>query len=126
MDRTYYWTGTVAARDFGPCRPAGMSWSVAHTAANPAPCPRTPKAKAPKGASTTLKTIVTCSGRPMGKGSRYGAVKAVQKAIGAKTTGTYSFATVKKMKSWQRAHDLEATGTLDYATCAALQEALAP
>ena len=126
LGRTSYWTGAVAPRDFGPCRPGGMSWAAGYVAPNPVPCPRTARAKAPKGASTTLKTIVTYSGRPMVKGSRYGAVKAVQKAIGAKKTGTYSSATVTKMKSWQRAHDLEATGTLDYATWAALQKALAP
>ena len=123
---TSYWTGAVAAPDFGPCRPAGMRWASSYTGANPVPCPRTPTAKAPTGASKTLRTIVTYSGRPMVKGSRYAGVKAVQKAIGAKQTGTYSAATVRKMKSWQRAHDLEATGTLDYATWAALQEALAP
>ena len=126
MGRTSYWTATVAARDFGPCRPAGMRWSSGYARANPVPCPRTPTAKAPKGASKTLTTIVTYSGRPMVKGSRYAAVTAVQKAIGAKKTGTYSAATVKKMKTWQRKHDLEATGTLDYATWAALQQALAP
>lgn len=126
MGRTSYWSGTVAAPDSGPCRPSGMSWASGYEAPNPLPCPRTARAAAPKGASKTLRTIVTYAGRPMVKGSRYAGVKAVQKAIGAKRTGTYSSATVRTMRSWQRDHGLEATGTLDYATWAALQEALAP
>ena len=126
MGRTSYWTGTVAAPDYGRCRPADMSWAYGYKAPNPVPCPRVGRVTAPKGASKTLKTIVTYSGRTMKKGSRYAAVKPVQKAIGAKQTGTYSSATVKKMKSWQRKHDLEATGKLNYATWRALQKALAP
>jgi peptidoglycan hydrolase-like protein with peptidoglycan-binding domain len=126
MGRTSYWTGEVAAPDYGPCRPVDMSWASGYTLPNPAPCPRVGAVTAPKGASKTLRTIVTYSGRSMEKGSRYPAVKAVQKAIGARRTGTYSSATVRKMKTWQRDHDLEATGELDYATWRALRKALAP
>ena len=126
MGRTSYWTGAVAPQDYGRCRPADMSWAYGYKAPNPVPCPDVGQVKAPKGASKTLKTIVTYSGRSMKLGSSYAAVKPVQKAIGAKQTGTYSAATVKKMKSWQRDHDLEATGKLNYATWRALQKALAP
>ena len=124
--RTSYWTGEVAAEDYGRCRPADMSWATGYRAPNPTPCRRVGRPKAPKGASATLKTIVTYSGRGMSKGSRYPAVKAVQKAIGAKRTGTYSAATVTQMKAWQRAHDLKPTGKLGYATWRALEKALAP
>jgi peptidoglycan hydrolase-like protein with peptidoglycan-binding domain len=82
--------------------------------------------KAPRGASKTLKTIVTYSGRGMSKGSRYPAVKAVQKAIGARQTGTYSAATVTRMKAWQSDHGLTPTGKLGYATWRALERSLAP
>ena len=126
MGRTSYWTGTVAAEDYGRCRPADMSWAYGYKAPNPVPCPEVGRVKPPKGASKTLKTIVTYSGRPMKKGSTFGAVKAVQKTIGAKKTGTYSATTVKKMKAWQRDHDLEATGKLSYATWRALEASLAP
>lgn len=62
----------------------------------------------------------------MKEGSRYGGVTAVQKAVGAQQTGTYSSATVQKMKAWQDDHDLDAIGKLSYATWRALQQALAP
>jgi len=126
LGRTSYWTGAVAPTDYGRCRPADMSWAYGYSKPNPVPCPRVGRVTAPKGASKTLKTVVTYSGRSMKLGSRYGGVKAVQKAIGAKQTGTYSKATVKKMKAWQRAHDLDATGKLGYATWRALQQELAP
>jgi hypothetical protein len=126
MGRTSYWTGAVAPEDYGRCRPADMSWAYGYKAPNPVPCPDVGRVRAPQGASLTLKTIVTYSGRSMKLGSSYPAVQAVQKAIGAEQTGTYSSSTVKKMKSWQRRHDLEATGRLSYATWRALQRALAP
>jgi hypothetical protein len=126
MGRTSYWTGEVAAEDYGRCRPGDMNWAHGYKEPNPVPCPDVGKVKAPKGASKTLKTIVTYSGRSMKLGSKIGAVKAVQKTIGAKQTGTYSAKTVKTMKSWQKKHDLEATGDLNYPTWRALQKALAP
>ena len=126
MGRTSYWTGQVAAPDYGRCRPADMTWAYAYKAPNPTPCPRVGTVKAPKGASKTLKTLVAYSGRSMKKGSRYGAVKAVQKTIGAKQTGTYSAATVTAMKAWQADHDLEPTGKLGYATWRALERSVWP
>ncbi len=124
--RTSYWSGTVAATDYGRCRPADLSWATGYKAPNPVPCPRAGRPKAPKGASKTLKTIVTYSGRGMSRGSSYGAVRAVQKAVGAEQTGTYSAATEKKVRSWQAAHHVKVTGKVGYATWRALKKALAP
>lgn len=126
MGRTSYWSGTVAAPDYGRCRPADMSWATGYKTPNPVPCPRVGTVRAPRGASTTLKTLVTYSGRGMSRGSRYGAVKAVQKTIGAQQTGTYSAATETAMRSWQSAHHVKVTGKVNYATWRALEKSLAP
>lgn len=124
--RTSYWTGEVAATDYGRCRPADLSWAKGYSSPNPVPCPQVGRPRAPKGASKTLRTIVTYSGRGMSRGSTYGAVKAVQKTIGAEQTGTYSAATEAAMRSWQAQHHVKATGTVGYATWRALIKALAP
>lgn len=124
--QTSYWTGKVAPTDYGRCRPADLSWAAGYARPNPVPCPSVGRPKAPKGASKTLRTIVTYSGRGMSVGSSYGAVKAVQKAIGAEQTGTYSAATRDTMRSWQAAHHVKVTGKVGYATWRALEKALAP
>ena len=126
MGRTSYWTGAVAAPDYGRCRPADMTWAYGYSAPNPTPCPRVGTVAVPKGASSTLKTLITYSGRSMKRGSAYAAVKPVQKVIGAEQTGTYSSATVTRMKAWQSAHALEPTGKLSYATWRALEQAVWP
>ena len=71
-----------------------MSWAYAYDKPNPTPCPRGAKVKAPKGASSTLKTLVTYSGRSMKTGSsrrREGRPE----GVGTKQTGTYSATTIK-------------------------------
>jgi len=124
--RTSYWTGEVAAPDYGRCRPADMSWAYAYDKPNPTPCPRGAKVKAPAKASATLKTLVTYSGRSIRTGDKFAAVKAVQKSVGAKQTGTWSSASVTKLKAFQRKHDLDDTGKLNYATWRALMESQQP
>ncbi|SER08602.1 peptidoglycan-binding domain-containing protein [Microlunatus flavus] len=126
MGTTSYWTGQVAAPDYGRCRPADMSWAYGYKQPNPKPCPRVGTVKAPKGSSTTMKTLVTYSGRSIRKGDRFAAVKAVQKTIGAKQSGTWSSASVKKLKTFQTWHDLDGTGKLSYATWRALMDAQKP
>ena len=117
---TSYWTGQVAPTDYGRCRPADMSWAYGYKKANPSPCRRVGTVKAPRGASATLKTLTTYSGRGIVKGDRFAAVKAVQRSIGAKQTGTWSSASVTKLKTFQTAHDIKGTGKLNYATWRAL------
>lgn len=126
MGRTSYWSGEVAAPDFGRCRPADMSWAYSYKKPNPTPCPRVSRVKAPKGSSKTMKTLVTYSGRGIKKGDRFPAVKAVQKTVGAKQTGTWSSASITKLKAFQTRHDLDDTGKLNYATWRALLEAQKP
>jgi hypothetical protein len=126
MGRTSYWTGEVAPTDYGRCRPADMSWAYSYKKPNPTPCPRVGRPKAPKGASKTLKTLVTYSGRSIASGSRMGAVKAVQKTVGAKQTGTWSKASIAKLKAFQTKNDLKSTGKLNYATWRALERAAWP
>jgi peptidoglycan hydrolase-like protein with peptidoglycan-binding domain len=103
-----------------------MTWAYGYSEPNPVPCPRVGTMTAPKGASKTLKTLITYSGRSVKLGSTYGGVEAVQKVIGTQQTGTYSATTVKAMKTWQTEHDLEPTGKLSYATWRALEQAVWP
>ena len=117
---TSFWTKTVAAPDFGPCRPADLNWAPRYRHANPAPCPRYPKVTAPAGSSATLKTLVKYSGMELRKGQSGPIVKAVQKVIGAKATGTFDAKTKTKLKSWQAEHDVTVTGTVNAATWRAL------
>ncbi len=123
---TSYWTGQVAATDYGRCRPADMSWAYAYAGPNPTPCARTARVSAPKGASPTLKTLVAYSGRSIKAGDRFAGVKAVQKAVGARQTGTWSSASASKLKRFQTRHGLDATGRLSYATWRALMESQKP
>jgi len=54
------------------------------------------------------------------KGQSGPIVKAVQKVIGAEATGKFDAKTKTQLKSWQGAHDLTVTGTVNAATWRAL------
>lgn len=126
MGRTSYWTGKVAAPDFGRCRPADLNWAYVYKKPNPHRCPRVSTVGAPKGGSALLKTLTRYSGRPFVKGSSGAGVTAVQKAVGAKATGSFDAATVTAVKKWQAAHDLPATGGVSYGTWRSILKAKAP
>jgi hypothetical protein len=117
---TSFWTKTVAAPDFGPCRPADLNWAPRYRHANPVPCPRYPKVEAPAGASATLETLVKYSGMELRKGQTGPIVKTVQKVIGTEATGTMDAKTKTKLKAWQEAHDVKVTGGVNAATWRAL------
>jgi peptidoglycan hydrolase-like protein with peptidoglycan-binding domain len=126
MGRTSFWTGTVAAQDYGRCRPADLNWAWGYGKPNPNRCARVVVVKPPKGASALLKTLTNYSGRHLVKGAKGAPVTAVQKAIKAKSTGHYDATTVAAVKKWQTAHKVKVTGEVDNATWRALLKALAP
>ena len=126
MGRTSYWSGEVAAPDYGRCRPADLNWAWAYGGPNPTRCPRYGLVKPPKGASALLKTLTNYSGQHLVTGSKGAAVTAVQKAIHVGATGKYTPATAKAMKAWQSAHRIVASGTVNKTTWRALLRVNAP
>ena len=116
----------VAKADFGPCRPADLSWAAPYARFNPAPCTRYPPVTAPAGASSTLRTLVTYSGRTLREGTTGVAVKAVQTVVGVSTTGTFGSGTERALLRWQAAHGLSRTGVVGPATWRALLRSQAP
>ncbi len=123
---TSYWTGRVAKADFGPCRPADLNWAAPYARFNPTPCTRYPPVTAPAGASSTLRTLVTYSGRILREGTTGVAVKAVQTVVGVSTTGTFGPGTERALQRWQAAHGLSRTGVVGPATWRALLRSQAP
>ena len=126
MARTSYWTGTVAAPDFGPCRPADLNWALPYAKPRTTPCLKHPRVVAPKGASTTLKALTGYSGMRVRPGARGPVVTTVQKALGVSPTGYYGTATKAAVKKFQTARGLNASGNVNTATWRALLKAHAP
>lgn len=126
MGRTSGWTGQVAAPDYGPCRAKDLNWALPYAGPRSTPCPTYPRVTPAKGASATLKALTTYSGMRVRPGARGPVVKAVQKALGVSTTGTYGSATKAAVKKFQTAHDLKASGNVNTATWRALLKAHAP
>jgi hypothetical protein len=120
MKRTSFWSGQVAATDFGPCRAADLNWAAPYRHANPTPCPRYPAVTAPKGASSTLRTLTTYSGMRLTPGSRGPAVSAVQRALRMGATGYFGTATRAAVQRFQTSQALSPTGNVNTPTWRAL------
>lgn len=91
--RTTFWTGHVAATDYGPCRPRDLNWAAPRRAINRTPCPRYAAVRAPKGSSATKKALVRYSGAALYAGMSGPAVDAVQAALRVSQSGTLDAAT---------------------------------
>jgi hypothetical protein len=126
MGRTSFWTGEVAAPDYGRCRPADLNWAWAYGGPNPTPCRRYGVVRPPKGASALLKSLTNYSGQHLVTGSKGAAVTVVQKAIHTKASGAYTSATAKAMKAWQADHKIVASGTVNKTTWRTLLRVNAP
>jgi peptidoglycan hydrolase-like protein with peptidoglycan-binding domain len=126
MGRTSFWSKELAAPDYGPCRPADLNWAAPYKTANSARCISYPRVTAPKGASSTLKTLTTFSGMELRVGSTGPVVKAVQRSVGITADGRYGPATKAAVNSWQTAHQIKATGVVNATTWRALLKANAP
>ena len=118
--RTSFWSGQVAAADYGPCRPADLNWAPAYSVANPRPCPRYPSVPAPSNAPAAVAALVRYSGITLGSGSAGAAVSAVQAALGEQTDGRYGPGTVSAVSAFRAGHGLTAGSTVDAATWRAL------
>lgn len=111
--RTSFWTGRVAAIDYGPCRiytgqPAPIYSSRARAAG---PCPAT--AAVPAGMAR---------GALLWIGSAGSEVAALQQRLGVSpATGSFGFSTQQAVISYQQSVGLPVTGVYDAATRTAVQ-----
>jgi hypothetical protein len=118
--RTSFWTSQVAPVDWGPCRPTDLNWSLGNAAPNPSRCPSYAVVKAPAGGSALLKELVPRSGMVLRPGMSGPAVTTLQKAIGTSASSTFAATTTDRLKAWQTARHLTASGVADPATWRAL------
>jgi hypothetical protein len=126
MKRTSYWTGQVAATEYGPCRARDLNWALPYGKPRTIPCPRYPRVTPPKGASTTLKALTTYSGMRLRPGAGGPAVTAVQKALKVSATGYYGTLTKAAVQKFQTKQGLNPSGNVNTVTWRALLKANAP
>jgi peptidoglycan hydrolase-like protein with peptidoglycan-binding domain len=126
MKRTSFWSGRVAARDYGPCREADLNWAAPYSGPRSTPCPAYAHVGAPSGASSLLTTLTTYSGMVLRRGDTGPVVAAVQQAVGAAADGVFGPLTEGAVSSWQTAHGVAATGVVDAATWRTLLSANGP
>ncbi|WP_375482022.1 peptidoglycan-binding protein [uncultured Jatrophihabitans sp.] len=118
--RTSFWTKKVAAQDFGPCRARDLNWGPRYYGPRSTPCPQYAKARAPKGATSTKKALVTWSGAWLGRSSSGPAVVAVRRALHLSSSSSYGSSAVAAVERLQRAHHLPVTGAMNQNTWRAL------
>ncbi len=123
MGRTSFWTGDVAARDYGPCREPGLNWAAPYASARSTPCPSHPRVSAPAGASPLTRTLTTYSGMVLSRGDTGPVVAAVQRAVGTGADGVFGPLTQAAVRSWQADHSVPVTGVVDAPTWRALLRA---
>jgi peptidoglycan hydrolase-like protein with peptidoglycan-binding domain len=120
MARDSFWSRTVAAPDYGPCRPRDLNWAPPYTTPNHTSCPGYPAVTAPSGADATLAALVRFSGATVGPGASGPVVSAVQRGLGVTTDGEYGPFTADAVTAFQRQHALTPSGAMDAATWRAL------
>ena len=123
MKRTSFWSGQVAAPEYGPCRPADLNWAGRYRRVNLARCTAYPKVVAGAGSSTLHKTLVTYSGMRLTRGSTGPVVRAVQRVIGVDADGSFGPVTEAAVIEWQTRHGLRGTGAVNAATWRTLLKA---
>ena len=103
--RTSWWTGKVAATDYGPCRPAGGGLAPVYRAPNPAPCPGT--------AGTTGQPAPAPVFTYAKPGDTSAQARVVQIKLGVRpVTGFYGAKTQAAVKGYQTDIGLPATGVV--------------
>jgi hypothetical protein len=123
MKRTSYWTKSVAAVDYGPCRAPDLNWAHPYSTARTTPCPNYPKVTAPASSSALHRSLTTYSGMRLRTGSTGPSVRAVQSIVGASADGNFGPVTATAVRSWQTRHNITASGVIYYATWRALLKA---
>lgn len=111
MGRTSFWTGKVAARDYGPCRTHAGDAAVIYARARTTPCP----APAEALHAVTRPTVWY--------GSRNSHVTRAQRLLRSTVTGYFGPITRQAVIAFQRAHSLPVTGAVDPTTWGVLDPA---
>lgn len=116
--------GAKVDGDFGPKTEAAViEWQKAHgLTPDGIVGPKVWEAMfgAVKPAANKDSDSTTYPGTPVRKGSRNGAVPAVQTKVGAKPDGIFGDATERRVKAWQRSNGLTADGVVGPKTWAAM------
>ena len=107
MKRTSWWTGRVAALDYGPCAMGPGMAAAPYHGFSATPCPAYPPV-AP----------VSVYAGPWWTGAR---VLAIQRTLGITQSAVYGPATADAVALWQRHHHLAATGVEDVHTATAME-----
>jgi peptidoglycan hydrolase-like protein with peptidoglycan-binding domain len=108
--RTSWWTGKVAAVDYGPCRPASGALAPAYRTPNPTPCPATPTSPTDGGVVSGPPAPVVPYAKPGDSGAH---VRVVQVKLGVHpATGFYGTRTTAAVKAFQARLHLKMTGVV--------------
>jgi peptidoglycan hydrolase-like protein with peptidoglycan-binding domain len=127
MKRTSFWTGAVAANDYGPCRTAGLAYAAPYTGPNPTKCTSHAAPTAPAGSSAAYAGLVKFSGAQLSPGTNGNPVIALQTALGVTpANGTFGPMTTAAVLAFKTAHALPNTAVVDAATWRALLAAYKP
>lgn len=107
---TSFWTGVVGAIDYGPCVRVKGTYAQPTDVARAVPC------------AAPATALVRTKWGTRALGSKGAAVKRAQKLLKVKVTGRFNGSTLRAVRSYQRAHELPPTGTIDQATWASLDK----
>ena len=115
---TSFWTGRVAATDYGPCAGPGQMFALPYRGFNPTPCADfTPVA----ADSTVVRAIQGYQRVRLAIGAAGPAVTALQRALGGQVAGGgFDGQTQDLVTTFQERRGLAATGVVDQATWASL------
>ena len=114
--RDSFWSRTVSAPDYGPCRARDLNWAPGYTGPNRTPCPDHPPVAAPAGASAVLAALVRYSGATVGPGDSGAVVTAVQRGLSVPADGRYGPFTADAVVTFQHQRGLPPSGAMDAAT----------
>jgi peptidoglycan hydrolase-like protein with peptidoglycan-binding domain len=119
--RTSFWSGAVAANDYGPCRQPDLEYAAPYTRPNPTTCASYPVITAPAGSSAAYASLVKFSGAELRAGYSGNPVTALQNALGVSpATGTFGPKTTAAVLAFKGAHRLPDTALVDATTWRAL------
>lgn len=115
---TSFWTGKVAADDFGPCVGQGQMFAFPTSTPNPVPC----RSAGPQPVTSPVLAALRVSPTTvLAQGSTGPAVVAVQQALGGTVAdGQFGSGTLGMVLLYERRRHLPATGTVTYAVRADL------
>jgi len=126
MGRTSFWTMTIPAADYGPCRAGDLNWADRYSVPRATACPRYARLSAPAGSSTVMQNLVKYSGINRRLGEQGPVVSALQAALGVTQTGTFDSATDQAVRAFKAQHGLTVDGVVGAAAWRALLATNAP